>query len=349
MSVKHSQMSIWVVLPTYNGATHLREQLKSIAQQDRPPDGLVASDDGSTDDTVHILEEFARHTGFPVTVLRQPHNVGLLSNLETALDVALRSADVIAFADQDDVWHPEKLTRVERAFADPSILMWFSDAEFIDSGGRSYGARLWQALGLRHDTDLNEPRHLMRFLIGQTITGTAMAARTSLIRGSIPFPRTREIGEIHLLFLHDGWLGLLAHLRGGIVLESAPMTQYRQHEGQYTGMSLLNAAQIEHKGRHRSLDDRVLLQEAIRLREIERHLRRPQSLDFLGGTLPERLLDRVEHSTSRAAVIDGQGSPLDLLRMRHQYDLYANGWQTLGVDTLRYVLRRVTRRRRSVR
>ncbi|WP_277452461.1 glycosyltransferase [Janibacter sp. DB-40] len=341
MTEPREATSIWVVLPTYNGGVHLREQLQSIARQERPPDGLVASDDGSSDDSVSILEAFARSAPFPVTVLRQPHNVGLLSNLETALATALTTADVIAFADQDDLWHPAKLARIEQAFADPCVLMWFSDAEFIDAGGRPYGVSLWQALSLSAGMDLNAPQHLLRFITGQTIIGTAMAARSSLVRAGVPFPRTAELDSTHH-FLHDGWLGLLAHLRGGVLLEPQAMTQYRQHDQQFTGMSLLRSA-VEVAERHRSLNATVVLEEELRLSAIEQHLRRPHSMSFLGGAVPAVLLDRIEYTSTRASVVTGHQNPLRLLTLRHHYDAYADGWKTLLVDIFRYMRGRVRR------
>lgn len=344
MTAPSAAPSLWVVLPTYNGAAYLSEQLQSIALQKRLPDGLVASDDGSSDDTLEILESFSESAGFPVTILRQPSNRGLLGNLETALTVALRQADVIAFADQDDVWHPDKLAKIERAFANPATLMWYSDAELVDADGREYSARLWQAHHLSPDPDLNQPRHLVRFLSGSTITGTAMAARSSLVRAGMPFPRPSELSGPHQ-FLHDGWLGLLAHLRGGIVLEPMPMTQYRQHDQQFTGMGIMYAITAVHEGRRRSLDNEAVLEEDLRLREVGRLLRRPQSLTFFGGTLPQTLVDRIDYARTRAAVVTGTENPLHLLRLRRQYDVYADGWKTLLTDTFRYVRGRVSRLR----
>ena len=333
--------SIWVVMPTYNGARHLPEQLESIAAQGRLPNGLVASDDGSSDGTAEILEDFAQSAPFPVTVLRQERNLGLLSNLEAALAAALPMADVIAFCDQDDAWHPDKLAAVEEAFAQDDVLLWFSDAEFIDGRGLDYGSRLWQAVGVTAETDPNEPQHLSRFIAGLTIIGTAMAAHASLIRAAVPFPRTHGFdGTPH--FLHDGWLGLIAHLRGGLSLEPRALTRYRQHDEQYTGMSVLRAA--EHRRvRQRSLDARVVLEEHCRLVAAEQHLRRPHTLSFLGGALPMDFTDRGAFLSARADVVSGRRSPVALLRHRARYTRYADGWRTTLVDLARWggaILRR---------
>lgn len=335
MSDPKAPLSIWVVMPTYNGATHLREQLMSISDQRRRPDGLVASDDGSRDGTFGILEEFARTAPFPVRLMRQEHNLGLLGNLESALAEATTFADVVAFADQDDVWHPDKLSAVAQAFTNNDVLMWFSDADFIDDDGQPYGSRLWEAVTVSAEMDLNQPQHLARFIKGLTIIGTAMASRASLIRASMPFPRTENINGSHH-FLHDGWLGLVAHLRGGVALEPRALTHYRQHDRQFTGMSILRAAQDNTPERRRTIDSTLVLEEQRHLQSIDDHLRRPHTLDFLGGTLPTDLTDRVDFLAARAEVVRGRCSPWSLLRHRREYARYADGWNTTLVDCVRW-------------
>ena len=51
-------MTLSVVIATFNGARFLREQLDSIYTQTHLPDEVVVSDDGSTDETLTILEEY---------------------------------------------------------------------------------------------------------------------------------------------------------------------------------------------------------------------------------------------------------------------------------------------------
>lgn len=106
------KLKISVALATYNGAPYLREQLDSLAVQERPPDELVACDDGSTDETLSILEQFAADAPFPVHIHRNARNLGYVRNF---LSTAARcSGDWIAFCDQDDVWRPHKLAAIEQ-------------------------------------------------------------------------------------------------------------------------------------------------------------------------------------------------------------------------------------------
>src|SRR5581483_10766488 len=67
-----SNPSVSVALATYNGAPHLAAQLGDLANQSLPPRELVACDDGSSDDTLAILSDFADNAPFPVRIHRNP-------------------------------------------------------------------------------------------------------------------------------------------------------------------------------------------------------------------------------------------------------------------------------------
>src|SRR5215217_714545 len=107
-----------VAMCTYNGARFVAEQLASIAAQTRPPDELVVCDDRSTDATIAYVREFARTAPFPVRIFENEKNVGSTKNFERALELC--EGDFIAFGDQDDVWLPEKLRKLEDALANES-------------------------------------------------------------------------------------------------------------------------------------------------------------------------------------------------------------------------------------
>jgi glycosyltransferase involved in cell wall biosynthesis len=96
-------------MATYNGDRYLRDQLASIRAQDLLPAELLIGDDGSTDATLEILEEFRATASFPVSIERNAQRLGVGENfLQTA---ARATTKYVAFADQDDVWFPAKLRR----------------------------------------------------------------------------------------------------------------------------------------------------------------------------------------------------------------------------------------------
>jgi glycosyltransferase involved in cell wall biosynthesis len=99
-----AQPLISCIVPVYNGERYLRDALESILAQTYRPLELIVVDDGSADRTAEIVANF-RHE---IACIRQA-NLGP----SAARNVGLRAADgeFVAFLDQDDLWHAEKLER----------------------------------------------------------------------------------------------------------------------------------------------------------------------------------------------------------------------------------------------
>ncbi len=113
-----------IALCTHNGARFLPAQLRSILHQVRLPDELIICDDHSSDATLAIVEEFSRSAPFSVKVRKNPANLGIAKNHEQAINLC--KGGLIILCDQDDVWHPEKIVVLERAFteAPPPTVPW---------------------------------------------------------------------------------------------------------------------------------------------------------------------------------------------------------------------------------
>ena len=127
-----------ILLATFNGEPYLSEQLDSILSQDTQNWHLTASDDGSSDRTVEILDAYAQTYPEKITRVvsgRQFHNARdhffwLMEQCD---------ADYIQFCDQDDVWHPDKLRllqealeEAEAAYGTDTPLLAFSDQAVVD-------------------------------------------------------------------------------------------------------------------------------------------------------------------------------------------------------------------------
>ena len=106
-------MRIAILLSTYNGAAHLGAQLDSIAEQTHPDWTLLWRDDGSTDNTVAKLGNWACGRRQVSRVRDQAGRLGVLGSFLSLLRAALDdpAVDAVAFADQDDYWLPYKLAR----------------------------------------------------------------------------------------------------------------------------------------------------------------------------------------------------------------------------------------------
>jgi hypothetical protein len=71
-------------MATYNGARYIAEQLESFTRQTAIPSELVITDDGSTDDTLDIIDLFAARAPFPVRVERNVKRLGYRANFMKA-------------------------------------------------------------------------------------------------------------------------------------------------------------------------------------------------------------------------------------------------------------------------
>ncbi len=98
-------MNISVALATHNGSTHLKEQIESLLAQTVPPMEIIISDDGSTDGTCEILEQYSQNHATIRTINAKIQ--GINTNFQNALSTC--NGDYIALCDQDDIWETDKL------------------------------------------------------------------------------------------------------------------------------------------------------------------------------------------------------------------------------------------------
>jgi glycosyltransferase involved in cell wall biosynthesis len=106
-----------VVIPAYNAAAFIEDALASVAAQGDCVARVIVVDDGSTDDTVGIVEAFGRrHPELPLACLRQP-NAGPSAARNRGL--AQVQAEFVAMLDADDIWAPQKLRLQLDAFDHP--------------------------------------------------------------------------------------------------------------------------------------------------------------------------------------------------------------------------------------
>lgn len=97
-----------VIMPAYNAEAFVEEAVNSLLAQTYPDWELVVVDDGSTDRTPQILQDFAAKDK-RIRPIRMPRNSGQ----SEAQNQAIRAARgrYLAFLDSDDIWFPHKLER----------------------------------------------------------------------------------------------------------------------------------------------------------------------------------------------------------------------------------------------
>ncbi len=158
-----------VVLCTYNGARYLPAQLKSIMAQTRPVDEIVIQDDGSTDGTVQICQDFAdKHPGLVRFFVNQGKPLGPSKNFYSAM--AKAQGNLLALCDQDDLWEPDKLRLQEAALqTSGKLLCTCRSKPFAEDGAEAY-------------YDARRPNYtLMRMLHCAEIPGHTILMRRELL------------------------------------------------------------------------------------------------------------------------------------------------------------------------
>lgn len=216
-------MTTSVALCTYNGASYIQEQIESILNQTMPVDEIVICDDGSTDDTVSIIQQISSSIPEKIRLIKNPTNLGLCANFINA--ISLCKGDIIFLSDQDDVWHNNKVEKLTHYLIQhPKIDLAFSDATLM--GGRFDGQRM--------SDKLNFPKENRKmFLAGLAFElslyqvyalGASMAVRKKFI--------DQIIRKKPILNSHDHFLQLEASARDAIAYLDEPLYDYRIHKNQ---------------------------------------------------------------------------------------------------------------------
>jgi glycosyltransferase involved in cell wall biosynthesis len=214
-------VSIDILLATYNGAVYLPAQLDSLLAQTHEDWRVIARDDGSSDQTLSVLEAYSRNHPGKFLILHDGGRVGAKASFSRL--IAQSSAPYIAFCDQDDVWVPDKLEVLLDALRSEEIcvgsripLLAHSDLEVVDEKLELMNASFWVYQGIDPSRD-----GLSRLLVQNVVTGCALLCNRALANAALPIPESA--------FMHDYWLALMASAIGRIVPVPRALVKYRQH------------------------------------------------------------------------------------------------------------------------
>ena len=200
---------ISVAMSVYNGARLLPEQLDSILAQRDVRLELIAVDDGSSDASVALLQDYARRDA-RVQVRPNPANLGPTRSFERAM--SLCRGEFIAPSDQDDVWATDKLATLLAAIGAADLA--YGDSAYIDGEGQPNGRRI------SDDTQMLAGREPLRFAFANSVSGHALLVRRDLFENVRPLPPE---------LFYDWVLAMFAAARGGVAYVDRPLVQFRRH------------------------------------------------------------------------------------------------------------------------
>ena len=292
--MKSRGVRVVILLAIYDGAAFLSEQLASIAAQDDADWSLIWRDDGSTDDSVAIMQRFAaaQPAGRVARLAAPAGHVGSAAGFLILLRHAATTTgahDVVAFADQDDVWLPFKLSRAVRSLGDAAT-----------DGPAIYAARqILVDTRLNHlaiSARLTAPTIFPAALTQNLATGCTVAlnrAATVLLAGSAAPPGCQ----------HDWWAYILVTAAGGqFIADDEPVVLYRQHGRNAVGSPRSFAQRGLAALRRGPAAFMAQMRQNVAALDEQRHLLTPQA---------GRQLDAI-----KAALTGGPRHRLHALRMR---------------------------------
>ena len=221
-------MNLSVALCTYNGEKFLTEQLDSILNQTQKITEIIVCDDGSTDQTISILENY--NVRFPnlFKIHKNEHNLRSVKNFEKA--ISLCTGEIIFLSDQDDIWVGNKVEDYVSYFNNhPNINVLASNGYCIDQNSIVHEKyAFWDAPQFLRDKNIDVDYFKIITHISNIATGASMAFRKSIVNDILPFPLMNN-------FHHDEWIALISSATSSFDLLNKKYFYYRIHDSQQVG------------------------------------------------------------------------------------------------------------------
>jgi len=215
-----------IVMATYNPRMDwLEEQLVSLNNQSCESLELLILDDCSTSISLETIEECVQAciTRMPFRILRHDVNLGSTKTFEKLTQLA--EGEYIAYCDQDDIWHDDKIQYYLTALENSEASLVFSDVNIIDDAGKKIADSITK---IRKHHIFQSGIGLGKTLLFKNfVTGCAMMIKTDRAKAAIPFCP---------YMVHDHWLALNSAIEGEILFLNQSHVDYRLHETNQTSM-----------------------------------------------------------------------------------------------------------------
>lgn len=211
---------VLVLMATYNGEKYINEQIESLFAQEGVQVSLLVRDDGSTDNTTTILDNWSKKSD--TRWYTGPHLNAKYGFFELLCKASETNYEYFAFCDQDDVWDRDKLAiALERLEQVPDNIpgLYYCGQRLVN-----------EQLELLSVHKLNPHRTVLtRFLIGDIAGCTAVFNKTLVQIVSQYRPAYMR--------MHDLWImKVCAALGGEVIVDPQAHLAYRQHGNNVEGL-----------------------------------------------------------------------------------------------------------------
>jgi len=213
-----------VILAVWNGARYLPAMLDSLLSQTTRDFNVLARDDGSRDGSLEILENYKPRFDGRLRVIAGEPSGSATANF--AILMRETKADYVLFADQDDVWKPEKvelslrsLKEAEAKYGRSTPIYFATDITVVNEDLQVISASYWKWKRLRPSMMSS----LSQSLICVPIQGMASGINRALLDLANPVAEKA--------ISHDWWTQLIAAAMGKVICDPTSTALYRVHGG----------------------------------------------------------------------------------------------------------------------
>lgn len=220
---------IEILIPTFNGARYLKTQLDSILYQSCPHWRILIRDDGSTDGTLELIEEWrSSNPGKLFLISDEERGLGVSQSFARLL--AHSTAPYVMLCDQDDYWDSEKIRKSLEAIQQEEgkkgigfPLMVCTDLEIVDSELNSVSKSFWRD---RKDSPMLL-EDFEKLIAHSVVTGNTILLNRHAVELAIPINTN--------FFLYDQWIAIKVARHGKITFLNESLVKYRQHGNNVLG------------------------------------------------------------------------------------------------------------------
>lgn len=214
---------VLVMLSTYNGAKYLDAQMKSLLKQENVNLNILIRDDGSTDETVPIIEQYKNSNPSQINLIHG-ENVGVVQSFLELVKQSSLEYDYYAFCDQDDVWESHKLARALAMLQDFQVgpALYCSSTKMVDEH---------MSLIKKWPVRPKRPLSIYNSLIENVCVGCTMVMN----RKALQLVKENPPAHIDQVIMHDWWFYLCISAFGKVLFDDESAILYRQHESNVLG------------------------------------------------------------------------------------------------------------------
>lgn len=229
-----------VVMSTYNGAEYIKEQIDSILNQNYDEFSLYIRDDGSTDNTLDIINEYADADSRISLCSDLNGNLGPAGSFLAMINNI--SADIYMFADQDDVWLQNKISDAVEFFKtnkNNKPKLYCTDLKVVDKELNVISGSFMK----RENYNPITQNYLGRLFFQNFVVGCTSAINKELVElFKVSYAQKND----KKIIMHDWWFALLAAAYGEIFFNPKASILYRQHGRNSVGSTGSGVRKIKH-------------------------------------------------------------------------------------------------------